>query len=96
MTNPGVDHSSANGAVDRAVNEAGSRAAGRAVDVSVDGAVIVISLWNQGPPNGFLARLTATTPEGVRSVDVASSPDDLLEKFRIWVTTTRAIQASGR
>jgi hypothetical protein len=62
---------------------------------AIDGAVIVISLWTQGPEDGFLARLTATTPEGMRSVDVAGSPEDLLEKFRIWVTTTRAMHANG-
>lgn len=66
-----------------------------AVVGTIDGAVIVISLWTRGTANGFLARLTATTPEGTRSVDVAGSPEDLLEKFRIWVTTTKAMPASG-
>ena len=67
-----------------------------AVVGTIDGAVIVISLWTKGPADGFLARLTATTPEGMRSVDVAGSPEDLVEKFRIWVTTTYPMQASGR
>lgn len=67
-----------------------------APDGAADAAVMVVSIWNQGPGGGFLARLTATTAQGARSVDVAGSPEDLVEKFRIWVTTTNPIQASGR
>jgi hypothetical protein len=91
VTNAGGDQGTSDDAVNRSVNGSADRSGDR----SVEGAVIVISLWNQGPPDGFLARLTATTPEGMRSVDVAGSPEDLLEKFRIWVTTTRAMHASG-
>jgi hypothetical protein len=76
-----------------ATNAGGDRGA---PEDAAQSAVMVVSIWDQGPGRGFLARLTATTAEGARSVDVAGSPEDLVEKFRIWVTTTYPMQASGR
>lgn len=46
--------------------------------------VMVLSVWQQGG-EGFLGRLTATTPEGTSTVQVVASPDELLRAVREWL-----------
>lgn len=50
------------------------------------GAVMVISVWRQGP-QGFLGRLTTSEPDADRAVTVVASPDELLETVRAWLGT---------
>jgi hypothetical protein len=52
---------------------------------SSDG-VMVVSVWREGA-EGFLGRLTATTPEGDSVVRVVSSRDELLEAVGSWLNS---------
>jgi hypothetical protein len=45
---------------------------------------MVLSVWRQGT-EGFLGRLTATTPQGGSTVRVVTSPEELLEAVRTWL-----------
>ena len=61
-----------------------AQAGGPAVEDS-DG-VLVVSVWKHGP-DGFLGRLTATQPGGASSETLVTSPDELLETVRTWLST---------
>jgi len=50
--------------------------------------VLVVSVWLEGT-EGFLGRMTATTPDGGSAVVVVSSPDDLLEEIATWLRSLR-------
>jgi hypothetical protein len=56
---------------------------GEPVTSESDG-VMVLSVWRQGA-EGFLGRLTATTPQGGTTVHVVTSPEELLETVRSWL-----------
>lgn len=56
---------------------------GEPVTSEADG-VMVLSVWRQGS-EGFLGRLTATTPQGGSTVRVVTSPEELLETVSTWL-----------
>lgn len=62
-----------------------TRAEEGSVSSDSDG-VLVVSVWLEGP-GGFLGRLTATTPDGDPAVRVVSSPDELIEQVRNWLSS---------
>lgn len=47
--------------------------------------VMVVSVWKQGP-EGFLGRLTMTAGTSDTSVRLVTSPDELLESVREWLS----------
>jgi hypothetical protein len=54
-----------------------------AVTTHSDG-VMVLSVWQQGT-EGFLGRMTATTQDGVSTIKVVASQEELLQSVREWL-----------
>ena len=48
--------------------------------------VMVVSVWREGV-EGFLGRLTATTPDGDSTVRVVSSREELLDAVSSWLNS---------
>jgi hypothetical protein len=46
--------------------------------------VMVLSVWQQGT-EGFLGRMTATTQDGVSTIKVVASQEELLQSVREWL-----------
>jgi hypothetical protein len=59
----------------------------KGVDGSQAEGVVVVSVWLEGAPGGFLGRLTKTGPNGESTVETVTNPQAVLDSVEAWLNS---------